>query len=74
MVDRSRGLLKVETDQGTEFIATEELETLKKNHTIGSADTLVPVGSMGSFTGRQGREFGFVKLLAQQRGIVGKRA
>jgi membrane-bound serine protease (ClpP class) len=64
IVDRSRGLLKVETDQGTEFIANDELETLKKNHTIVSVDTLVPVGSLGTFSGRQGREFGFVKLLA----------
>jgi membrane-bound serine protease (ClpP class) len=64
MVDRRRGILKVETDQGTEFVAADELDALKKNHTVVSQDTLVPAGSLGSFTGGQGREFGFVKLLA----------
>lgn len=64
MVDRRRGLVKVETDQGTEFVTSDEVDALKKNHTIISQDTLVPVNSLGSFTGRQGREYGFVKLLA----------
>src|SRR5438552_3371463 len=64
MIDRRRAVLKVETDQGTEFISEGELDALKKNHTIVSQDTLVPAGSLGSFSGRQGREFGFVKLLA----------
>lgn len=64
MVDRRRAILKVETDQGTEFIGADELDALKKNHTVVSQDTLVPAGSLGSFSGGQGREFGFVKLLA----------
>jgi membrane-bound serine protease (ClpP class) len=64
MVDRRRAILKVETDQGIEFVPSDGLDELKKNHTIVSQDTLVPAGSLGSFTGRQGREFGFVKLLA----------
>ncbi|HMC10751.1 MAG TPA: hypothetical protein VKH44_05655, partial [Pirellulaceae bacterium] len=64
MVDRRRAILKVETDQGTEFVGADELDALKKNHTIVLQDTLVPAGSLGSFTGGQGREFGFVKLLA----------
>src|SRR3954471_9133846 len=64
MVDRRRAILKVETDQGIEFIGADELDALKKNHTIVSQDTLVPAGSLGSFSGGQGREFGFVKLLA----------
>ena len=64
MVDRRRAILKVETDQGIEFVPSDGLDELKKNHTIVSQDTLVPAGSLGSFSGRQGREFGFVKLLA----------
>ena len=64
MVDRRRAILKVETDQGIEFVAADELDALKKKHTIVSQDTLVPAGSLGSFSGGQGREFGFVKLLA----------
>lgn len=64
MVDKRRGVLKVESDQSIEFISNDELPALKKNHTIVSQETLVPPGSLGIFTGRQGREFGFVKLLA----------
>jgi membrane-bound ClpP family serine protease len=64
MVDRRRGILKVDTDDGIEFIGKDELAALKKNHTIASQDTVVTPGSLALFTGRQGREFGFVKLLA----------
>ncbi len=72
MVDRRRAILKVETDQGTEFIANDELDALKKNHTIVSQDTLVPAGSLGLFSGRQGREFGFVKLLANDEDALAR--
>jgi membrane-bound serine protease (ClpP class) len=64
MVDRRREILKVETDQGTEFIAGDELEALKKKHTIVSQNVLVPSGSLGIFSGRQIWGFGLVKLLA----------
>ena len=57
-------MLKVETDQGTEFVLRKDLDALKQNHTIVSEEVLVPSGSLGNFSGRQGREFGFVKLLA----------
>ncbi len=67
MVDRRPEILKVETDQSTEFISQDELPALKKNHTIVSQEALVPAGSLGSFSGRQGREFGFVKLLASDQ-------
>jgi membrane-bound ClpP family serine protease len=64
MVDKRRGVLKVETEQSIEFIPPDGLEALKKNFTVVSQDVLIPPGSFGSFTGRQLREFGIVKLLA----------
>ncbi len=64
MLDRDAEVLQVETDQGTEFVLRTDLEALKRNHTIVSEDVLVTKGTLGSFSGRQGREFGFVKLLA----------
>ena len=67
MVDRRLQVLKVETDQGIEFVLADELEALKRNHTIVSSEPLVPAGSMASFSGRDGREYGFVKLLASDR-------
>ena len=64
MIDRRQAVFKVETDQGIEFVTAGRLDELKKNHTVISQDVLVPAGSLGSFAGGQGREFGFVKLLA----------
>ncbi len=58
MVDRRREVLKVETDSGTEYILKEDLEALQKKHTIISQDVLKPAGALGSFTGRDGRDFG----------------
>ena len=37
-------VLKVETDQGTEFVLGDELDALKKEHTIISQETIVPSG------------------------------
>ena len=57
----------METDESTEFVLRVDLDELKQKHTIVSEETIVPAGSLGSFTGREGREFGFVKLLASDR-------
>jgi len=68
MLDPQSELMKVESDQGTEFVLRRDLETLKQNHSIVSEQVLVPSGSLASFTGREGREYGFVKLLAEDAG------
>jgi membrane-bound ClpP family serine protease len=60
MVDRRLEVLKVETDQGTEFVLGNELDALKKEHTIISQEIIVPSGSLGSFTGREGHEYGLL--------------
>jgi membrane-bound ClpP family serine protease len=72
MLDRQREVLKVETDQGTEFVLGDELDALRQNHTIVSEEALVPRGSLGTFTGREGREYGFVKLLASDRDALAR--
>jgi membrane-bound serine protease (ClpP class) len=64
MVDRRLEVLKVETDQGIEFILKNQMDGLKKSRTIVKQEILVPAGSLGIFSGRDGREHGFVKLLA----------
>ncbi len=65
--------LKVETDQGTEFVLRDELDALEEHTTVVEQQTLVPSGVMGSFTGREGREYGFVKLLAADRDTLAER-
>ena len=64
MIDRRPEVLKVETDQSIEFIRSDELDALKKNHTIVNQDSIKSAGSPGIFTGRDGREYGFVKSFA----------
>lgn len=60
LVDRRVEVLKVETDQGTEYKLASELDELKKKHTVVSQETVFPAGTLGSFTGRQGREYGLL--------------
>jgi membrane-bound ClpP family serine protease len=72
MLDRSLQVLKVETDQGIEFVLRDELEALERNHTIVSQEPLAPAGSMVTFSGRDGREYGFVKLLASDRDALAR--
>jgi membrane-bound serine protease (ClpP class) len=60
MVDKRLEILEVETDQGTKYVVGTQLDALKKDHTVISQETIVPAGSLGSFTGRKGREFGLL--------------
>jgi membrane-bound ClpP family serine protease len=64
MLDRRLEVIKVETDKGTEFVLRSDLEDLKKQHTVVLQEALFPAGTLGSLSGRQGREYGFVRLLA----------
>lgn len=70
MVDRKSEVLKVETDQGTEFVVADKLDDLKKEHTVISQETIVPAGSLGSFTGSQGRDYGM--LLARDNSALAR--
>lgn len=77
MVDRKSEVLKVETDQGTEFVVADKLDDLKKEHTIISQETIVPAGSLGSFTGSQARDYGMLLArdniaLARALGVTSK--
>ena len=72
MLDPRREVLKVETEEGDEFVLREDLDELERKHTIVSQETLIPAGSMGLFSGREGREYGFVKLLASDRGDLAR--
>jgi membrane-bound ClpP family serine protease len=72
MLDPRLEVLKVETDKSTEFVLRGDLEDLQRDNTIVSQEILVPAGSLGSFSGREGREYGFVKLLASHRDALAR--
>jgi membrane-bound serine protease (ClpP class) len=72
MLDPKQEVLKVETDDGIEFVLRDDLDELQREHTIVSQETLIPTGTLGLFSGRAGREYGFVKLLASDRGALAR--
>lgn len=67
MLNPAVEVLEVETDTGREFILASELEELKARNTVINQKVLKPAGRLASFTGREGRELGFVKYLADDR-------
>lgn len=68
MVDPSVEVLKVETDEATEYVLGGQLEKLKQKHTLATPPEIIkPAGSLGSFTGSQGRDYKAVQLLADDR-------
>jgi len=64
MLDKRIEALKVETDTGIEFIERDQLDDLKEKRTIIAQEAIFPAGSLISLNGRDGREYGFVRLLA----------
>ena len=67
MIDPQVEVLQVEAEDGTHFLLQDELEDFAANHEIIKEKTLVPVGTLAEFDGREGRQFGFVKYLATSR-------
>ncbi|HTU25522.1 MAG TPA: hypothetical protein VMF30_09000, partial [Pirellulales bacterium] len=72
MLDRQVEVLKVETENSTEFVLGSDLPTLERTHAIQSKQVLVPAGQMGIFSGRTARELGFVKYLAASPAALAK--
>jgi len=67
MVDASVKVLQIETEEGTHFILGSELEEFARGHEVIQETTLVSQGTLAMFSGREGRQFGFVKFLANDR-------
>ncbi len=64
MVDPQVEVLQIETEEGIHFILQSEREEFSNSHEIIDQQVLVPRGKLALFTGREGRQFGFVKRLA----------
>jgi membrane-bound serine protease (ClpP class) len=72
MLDKNVKVLKVVTDQATEFVLPSELDELKKHHAIQKQEELSP--SPGLFSGRESRDkLGtFVSRLVKDRQDVAR--
>ncbi|MEC7502404.1 MAG: hypothetical protein VX970_11780, partial [Planctomycetota bacterium] len=69
MIDPSRKLLRVETDQGNRLVFADELKELERTRTINSSRTVTifPGGEAASLTARQARDFGVASRLVKNR-------
>ncbi len=65
MIDASAEVLQLETEQGTEFVLRSDRADIERE--VLDEQMLVPAGTLASFDGREGRQFGFVKFLAVNR-------
>ncbi len=70
MLDKNLEVLKVETEVSPEFVLRDDLDELKKKHTIQSERPLNRPGELAQFSGREARELGFVKYLAADRAAL----
>ncbi|MGI9429863.1 MAG: hypothetical protein ACR2NM_14470 [Bythopirellula sp.] len=67
MIDAGAEVLKLETEQGTEFVLRSELSKSVQEREVISEELLVPAGTLASFDGHEGRQYGFAKYLADDR-------
>ena len=65
-VDKDIEVLKVETEQSTEYVDRKGLEELKKRRSIQEEpEVLIGAGQPAEFSGREARQHGFVDSLAE---------
>ena len=67
MLDPALEILEVETDVSREFILREDFDDLKKERAVKPPKVVVPAGEAGLFSGRQGRDLGFVSRVVEDR-------
>jgi membrane-bound ClpP family serine protease len=72
MIDKDVEVLKVETEVAPEFVLRSELDDFKKTHAVQSVTIIKRPGELGRFSGREGRELGFVKYLVADRDALAK--
>jgi len=67
MIDPAAEVWQIETEVGTEFVLQRPRAGVDPQQEVLEQKVLVPSGSLASYEGREGRQFGFVKFLAANR-------
>ena len=67
MLDKARQVLKVKTEVDVQFVAPGQLPEIKRQHRILAQETIKRPGEAWQFTGIEGRDWGIVKFLADDR-------
>ncbi len=67
LLDKSREVLKVTTERNVQFIAPAQVSEVRKQHSILTQETIKRPGEAWQFTGVEGRDWGIVGFLAEDR-------
>jgi membrane-bound ClpP family serine protease len=71
MLDPRVEVLKVETEEATEYILGKDLESIKQKHSLVSPpETIKPAGGMGSFAGREISNYTRALLAADRNALA----
>lgn len=72
MIDSSVEVVKVDSDAGSRILLRSEVEDFRHDHEVLDEDVISTAGAPARFTGRDGRQYGFVKYLAADRKALAK--
>jgi membrane-bound serine protease (ClpP class) len=72
MINPAAEVVQVESEDGLRFLLRGEVEDYRADHEIISEQVFVPAGTLARVSGREGRQFGFVKYLASDKPELGK--
>ncbi|MEX1223745.1 MAG: hypothetical protein WEA31_04275, partial [Pirellulales bacterium] len=73
MLDKDLEVLRAETEVSTEYVLKENLEQLKQTKTLqGEPETIIARGERGVFSGREARDLGIARYLAEDRQAVAR--
>ena len=70
MLDKGRQVLKAKTEVDVQFVGREQLPEIEKHHRILSKDTIKQANESWQITGAEARDWGIVKVLAEDRDDV----
>jgi membrane-bound ClpP family serine protease len=70
MIDSTVEVVQIESEDGLRFLRSEDVEEFRRDHEVIKQQVLVPAGTLGKFTGREGRQFGFAKYLAADKAAL----
>lgn len=67
MLDKAREVIRVRTEVSTEYVTPVGLNDLGRDHRVVSQERIKPAGESWQFTGAEGRKWGFIDFLAEDR-------
>jgi membrane-bound serine protease (ClpP class) len=72
MINPAAELVQIESDEGTRFLLRDEVDDFRRDHEVINERVLVDAGQLGHFTGREGRQMGFVAYQAADNAALAR--